>query len=222
MTKTLAIRGGGLMLAAALLLPCLRAQQDAPSVKELARRVDQHYNTLQALKADFVESYEGLGMKRTESGVLYLRKPGRMRWDYTVPAGKDFVLDGKYAWFYTAGDPQVQRLPAKELDDIRSPLRFLLGHTELEKELENLKETPAGSGSFVLTGQPKGQENRVARLSLTVTPEGTITAIELEETDGALTRFVFSNQQPNAAIAPDVFRFTPPKGVPVVDAPPPV
>jgi len=67
-----------------------------------------------------------LGINRTESGTLLLLKPGRMKWDYSSPAGKLFLLDGRYAWFYSKGDPQVQRIPAKELDDLRSPLRFLL------------------------------------------------------------------------------------------------
>ena len=75
-------------------------------------------------------------MQRTESGTLLLVKPGRMKWEYSSPPGKIFLLDGKYAWFYTKGDAQVQRIPAKELDDLRSPLRFLLGHTNLEKEID--------------------------------------------------------------------------------------
>jgi outer membrane lipoprotein carrier protein len=220
---------GSLIAAAALLLPtfCFAATTgapsvQAPSVQEIAQRVDHHYNTLQSLKAQFSESYAGLGMNRSESGTLLLRKPGRMKWEYASPSGKVFVLDGKYAWFYSPGDPQVQRTPAKELDDLRSPLRFLLGHTELEKELNNLTLAPAANGGFTLTGQPKGQENRVRRLSLTVTAEGSITGIEIEETDGAVTRFSFGSQQPNAAIPPDAFHFTPPTGVPVVDATPPV
>ena len=109
-------------------------------------------------------------MKRTESGTLLLLKPGRMKWEYSSPAGKLFLLDGKYAWFYTRGDPQVQRIPAKELDDLRSPLRFLLGHTELEKELSNLTLAPAPNGCFTLTGQPKGQEGRVSPPTPTAIP----------------------------------------------------
>ena len=214
--------GGGPLLAAALFLPRLPAQQKPPSTAALARTVDRHYNALHSLKAAFVENYQGLGMARTESGVLYLSKPGRMRWVYTQPPGKLFVLDGKFAWFYTVGDPQVQRIPAKELDDLRSPLRFLLGHTQLEKEMNNLASVPAANGQFALSGQPKGQENRITRLTVTVTAAGAITGIEMQETDGALTRFTFSDQQPNAAIAAGVFHFTPPKGVPVVDAPPPI
>ena len=96
-----------------------------------------------------------MGIQRTESGTLLLVKPGRMKWQYSSPPGKLFLLDGKFAWFYTRGDPQVQRIPAKELNDLRSPLRFLLGHTELEKEIGNLTAAPAPNGFFTLTGQPK-------------------------------------------------------------------
>ena len=210
--------------AAALLASGLLSfgQGSSPSAHDLAQRVDRHYNQLHSLKAGFTESYQGLGLKRTESGTLTMVKPGRMKWDYSSPAGKLFLLDGKYAWFYTRGDPQVQRIPAKQLDDLRSPLRFLLGHTELEKELNNLKLAPGANGRFTLTGQPKGQEKRVARLTLTVTADGAITGIEMEESDGALTRFTFTGEQSNAPVPAETFRFTPPTGVPVVDSLPPV
>jgi len=217
-------RRGGFFLAAALFIsPALCAAQAAPAnVHDIAQRVDRHYNQLHSLKAGFTESYEGMGMSRSESGTLLLLKPGRMKWEYASPAGKLFLLDGKYAWFYTRGDPQVQRIPAKQLDDLRSPLRFLLGHTQLEKELNNLKLASAANGRFTLTGQPKGQENRIQRLTLTVTVDGAITAIEIEEVDGALTRFTFTAEQPNAAVSAAAFHFTPPAGVPIVDALPPV
>ncbi len=222
------IARGRLVLASALLSTSLAAQQHPPAsgavadVHEMARRVDKHYNDLHSLKAGFTESYAGLGMHRSESGTLLLLKPGRMKWDYTSPAGKLFLLDGKFAWFYTQGDSQIQRIPAKQLDDLRSPLRFLLGHTQLEKELNHLALSPAANGEVTLSGQPKGQEDRVSRLSLTVTAQGIITAIEVEESDGAITRFTFSGESTNAAIPPAAFKFTPPPGIPIIDGPPPV
>jgi outer membrane lipoprotein carrier protein len=193
-----------------------------PTAHELAQRVDRHYDQLHSLKAGFTESYAGLGVQRKESGTLLLRKPGRMVWQYSLPPGKIFLLDGKYAWFYTKGDAQVQRIESKQLDDLRSPLRFLLGHTELEKEMDSLTLAPAANGGFTLTGVPKGQEKRVTRLTLTVMADGTITGIEVEEIDGALTRFAFTNEEPNAAIPESAFHFSPPLGVPVVDAMPPI
>ncbi len=75
----------GAILAAALLCVGLCAQQGLPSVQdsahEIAQRVDRHYNQLHSLRAGFSESYEGLGMRRTESGTLLLLKPGRMKWE---------------------------------------------------------------------------------------------------------------------------------------------
>lgn len=190
------------------------------TVAELASRVDHHYDQLHSLKAGFREDYAGMGMTRTESGTLFLRKPGRMLWQYSTPAGKIFLLDGKYGWLYTKGDAQIQRIPAKELDDLRSPLRFLLGHTELEKELTGLKLEGVSNGLYTLTGLPKGQENRVTRLELTVTAAGAISTIEIQEVDGATTRFTFTGEQPNPSIPAEMFHFTPPAGVPVVDTMP--
>ena len=212
------------VLCAASLLPqkTPASTSSQAAVHEVAQLVNGHYNKLHSLRAGFTESYEGLGMSRSESGTLLLLKPGRMKWDYTSPAGKLFLLDGKYAWSWSRGAAQVQRIPAKQLDDLRSPLRFLLGHTELEKELTHLTVSPGPEGEFVLAGVPKGQENRIRTVELNVTAVGAITAIKIEENDGAITRFTFTGEQPNAPIPENVFHFTPPAGVPVVDALPPV
>jgi len=198
------------------------ADSAAPSATEMAKRVDDHYNHLQSLRASFTEQYDGLGMHRSEAGVMLLRKPGRMRWEYKSTAGKVFVLDGKYAWFYTPGDTQVQRIAASQLDDLRSPLRFLLGHTKIESELEGLKLSTGSSAGYTLTGVPKGQQKRIAKLSIGVSAAGVITDIEINEVDGAQTRFAFSDETPNAQIPEGEFHFAPPAGVPVVDALPPV
>jgi outer membrane lipoprotein carrier protein len=200
----------------------LAAQSVAPSAAQLAAAVDHHYNTLKRLRVNFTESYAGMGMDRHESGVLLLEKPGRMRWNYAEPAGKVFVLDGKYGWFYTPGDAQVQQIPAKKLDDLRSPLRFLLGHAQLTKELNGLTMTPAEHGLFRLRGVPRGMEQRVRSLELIVTAEGTIRSMMLEELDGSRTSFVFKDEEANPVLAADSFRFVPPAGVPVVAGTPPV
>jgi outer membrane lipoprotein carrier protein len=212
------------LVALALGCACLSGvgQQVTPSASDLARRVDDHYNHLQSLKANFNEQYDGLGMHRTESGVMILRKPGRMRWEYQSTPGKVFVLDGKYAWFYAPGDTQVQRIAASQLDDMRSPLRFLLGHTKIESELTSLTLAAGPSATYILSGQPKGQQKRIAKLSLDVTAAGVITGIEIDEADGAQTRFSFTGEQPNAVLPASAFRFVLPAGIPVVDGLPPV
>jgi outer membrane lipoprotein carrier protein len=198
--------------------PGLARAQDADA---LLHRVDEHYNRLTSLKARYTERYVGMGLDRTESGTLLLKKPGRMRWNYDQPEGKLFVLDGKFAWFYTPGDAQVQRLPAKQLDDLRSPLRFLLGHTQLKKELVNLTVTNDAHGIHI-AGVPKGMEQRLHRLTLDVTPTGEIQHMKLEEVDGASTEFTFTQVTENTPTREADFVFSPPAGVTIVDALPPV
>ncbi|WP_128911025.1 LolA family protein [Granulicella sibirica] len=194
----------------------------APSPdKTIVKKVDEHYNHLNSLRARYVEHYAGMGMDRTESGMLELAKPGRMRWAYDKPVGKVFVLDGKYAWSYTPGDAQVERVAAKKLDDLRSPLRFLLGHTQLAKELEGMIVEPAGAG-FKISGVPKGMGQRVRLLSLLVDGMGQIQKMKLEEIDGAVTEFSFSEMKENLPVAAKDFVFVVPDGVGVVDGLPPV
>jgi outer membrane lipoprotein carrier protein len=131
------------------------------------------------------------------------------------------VLDGKFAWFYTPGDAQATRVPAKQLDDLRSPLRFLLGHTQLKKELENVAVVPDGP-DFRISGVPKGMEQRVRLLSLWVKSDGAIDRMRLEEMDGAVTEFQFSDMRENVPVKDSDFAFIPPAGVSVVEGLPPI
>jgi outer membrane lipoprotein carrier protein len=205
-----------LLLSICCTVPLLAQGNDA-----LVHKVDAHYNQLSSLRAHYTERYTGMGMDRTEEGTLLLKKPGRMRWSYAAPVGKVFVLDGKFAWFYTPGDAQATRVPAKQLDDLRSPLRFLLGHTELKKELDTLTVTPDGS-EFRISGVPKGMEQRVKLLSLWVTGAGAIERMRLEEVDGAVTEFTFTDLQENVPVKDADFAFIPPAGVTVVQGLPPI
>ena len=212
--------GRAALLLAVCMLLCaggLWAQSD----DALLRKVDNHYNHLSSLRARYAEHYAGMGMDRTETGTLVLKKPGRMRWSYDAPVGKVFVLDGKYAWFYTPGDAQAQRVPAKELDDLRSPLRFLLGHTQLKKELDELTVTPEGAG-FQIAGVPKGMAQRVKLLTLEVTTAGEIRSMRIEEVGGAVTEFTFTDMEENVPVKNSDFVFTPPAGVTVVNGLPPI
>lgn len=211
-------------LALALLFVAhLPAQTPKLSPADLAtlRAVDTHYNHLRSLRTTFTETYDGMGLHRSEAGVLLLSKPGRMRWSYSVPRGKTFVLDGKYAWSFTPGDAQAQRLPAKQIDDLRSPLRLLLGHAQLARELTAIRITPLPDGSTI-QGVPRGQEARLKLLTITATPTGAIRQLTLEEVDGSNTDFHFSAAEDNPPVTPADFVFTPPAGVPIVDGLPPI
>ena len=126
------------IFAVSVLFLCGLAFGQPADVRTTAHAVDEHYNHLKTFKAAFTEIYQGDGISRTESGTLWLKKPSRMRWEYHVPREKLFLIDSQTAYFYVTGDRQAKKTPAKNLDDLRSPLRYLLGKTKLEKELEGL------------------------------------------------------------------------------------
>ncbi|MGH9498217.1 MAG: outer membrane lipoprotein chaperone LolA [Terriglobales bacterium] len=208
-------------IAIALLAVAISTASSAPTIHSIASAVDSRYNHLQTLQTDFTEIYRGAGMERTESGTLWLKKPGKMRWQYRSPREKLFVSDGKHAWFYVPGEPQVRRTPVGQIDDLRSPLAFLLGKTKLEKELSGLSlapdVAPLTAGDVVLRGVPRTMADRVSQVLIEVTPSNWIDRIILEETDGSSTEFRFRGQAEDVRIDDRNFRFKAPPGVEVID-----
>jgi outer membrane lipoprotein carrier protein len=196
----------------------------APDVHAIAQAVDERYNHLRTLQTDFTEIYRGAGTERAESGTLWLKKPGKMRWEYRSPREKLFLSDGKDAWFYVPGERQVRRTAVKKLDDLRSPLAFLLGKTKLEKELQALSlvrdpapdVAPLVAGDVVLRGVPKSLADRVSQVLLEITPEHWIGRIVIEEVDGSVTEYRFTDQRENVAVPDRQFQFVVPNGVEVI------
>lgn len=193
------------------------AETNPSDVHAIARAVDDHYNHLRSLEAEFTEIYRGNGMDRSESGTLWLKKPRKMRWEYRSPREKLFISDGQDAWFYVPGERQARREPFSKLEDLRSPLSFLLGKTKLEKELQGLSlapdVAPSVSGNVVLRGMPKGMQDRISQVLLEVTPDHLLSRIILEQVDGSVTEYRFSQQKENVTLSDNRFRFHPPPGV---------
>ena len=204
------------ILIFAMAAPALAA--DAPTI---ARAVDDHYNHLRTMQAEFTEVYHGAGMERTESGTLWLKKPGKMRWEYRSPREKLFISDGRDAWFYVPDDRQARKTAAKKLEDVRSPLAFLLGKTKLERELRGLSLAPdvepSTTGDVVLRGVPQAMADRVSEILLEVTPDHQIVRIVIQEVDGAATEYRFAGTKEDVAIGDGRFEFKPPPGTETVE-----
>jgi len=214
-----------LVISAVMLLgfdPSARAQD----IRQLAHAVDDHYNHLRSLQADFTEIYRGEGTERVEAGTLWLKKPRKMRWEYRSPKEKLFISDGQAVWFYLPAERQLRKTTLKKLDDLRSPLAFLLGKTKLENELRGLSkvvdQSPLSPENTLLRGVPQGvvsqstvgQANEV---QLEITPSNQIVRIVLLEADGATTEFRFAGWKENLELSDSRFQFTAPPGVETVE-----
>src|ERR1700692_4390869 len=193
----------------------------AEDVKALARAVDDHYNHLRSLQADFTEIYRGDGAERVESGTLWLKKSRKMRWEYRSPKEKLFISDGEVVWFYLPAERQLRKTTLRTLDDVRSPLAFLLGKTKLENELRGLSkasdQSPLGSGNTVLRGIPQGMAGGASEVQVEITPSNQIIRIVLMEPDGATTEFRSANWKENEQPQGSLFSFSPPPGVESVE-----
>ena len=209
------------IVACILLIPLSLVAQAAPDIHQLAHAVDDHYNHLRSLEADFTEIYRGAGMDREESGTLRLKKPRKMRWEYRSPKVKLFVSDGKDVWFYLPAEQQARKTDLKKLDDLRSPLAFLLGKTKLDSELQGLSkaldERPLDPANTMLRGVPRAMADRVSDVELEITPSSQIVRIVLNEVDGSSTEFRFANWKENLNLSDDRFHFYPPPGVETVE-----
>jgi outer membrane lipoprotein carrier protein len=213
------LRGLATALCVAAILSPLPALAD--DVKTVAAAVDSHYNHLHSLQAEFSEVYRGSGLDRTESGTLLLKKPGKMRWEYRSPREKLFVSDGRDAWFYVPADKQARKTSAKKLEDIRSPLAFLLGKTKLEKELQGLSlatdQAPSKPGNVVLRGVPQGLSDRISEILLEVTADHQIVRMVIQEADGASTEYQFAEMKEDIPIKDSQFQFRAPAGTETVE-----
>jgi outer membrane lipoprotein carrier protein len=208
----------GLCFLLLLISPAALRAQD---IRPLARSVDDHYNRLRSLQTDFTEIYRGDGAERSESGTLWLKKPRKMRWEYRSPREKLFVSDGKAVWFYLPAERQLRKSDFRKLDDVRSPIAFLLGKTKLENELQGLSkvvdQAPLDAANTLLRGVPKTFADRISEVLLEVTPSSQLARIVLTEVDGATTDFRFANPKENLEVSDRLFQFTPPPGVETIE-----
>ena len=224
----------------AFAVPQSSAPPSPNSAKAFAKLLENHYRNAQTLRAVFLERYsEGTRESRVESGTVYFRKPGRMRWEYDSPEKKLFISDGKTVWFYVPEDRTVTKAPVKESSDWRTPLALLTGKADLARlcsriDLVDRKNTPAGH--VVLRCLPKGEKEPPAGNSSSGEPaelpgagnfvdvllemnaaSGELADVSIRQAGGIEMEYRFGDWQQGMPLAEDMFQFHPPAGVAIVD-----
>jgi outer membrane lipoprotein carrier protein len=178
----------------------------------MLKAIEARYNHAQTLQVGFVESYNVPGRPpRGESGELTLRKPGKMRWDYTSPTCKLFLSDGKDVFLYTPDKKVVERTKLKESDDMRAPLAFLLGKLDFAKEFRDLEMRPA-NGNFTITARAKTDRLPYEKVEMLVTPEYQIQKLVVTLQDESILTFEFNKEKLNPVVDAAIFKFRMPPG----------
>ena len=203
------------------------SNQTSDSAKSIAHLLEEHYRQPRTLQAVFLERYsEGKRQARIESGTVYFRRPGQMRWEYDSPEKKLFLVDGKTTWFYVPYDHTVTKAPVKESSDWRTPLALLTGKADLSRlcsGIDIISQTGTPSGHAVLRCIPKEAKSRsegndYTEVLLEVdTSTGELARIEIRQPGEIELEYRFGKWQTDIPLAGDLFRFQVPSGVAIVD-----
>jgi outer membrane lipoprotein carrier protein len=195
-----------------------------PTASELAATLQRKYDGVKDFSADFVHAYEGGVLRKqiTERGKLQVKKPGKMRWEYTAPEEKLFVSDGVKMYSYIKQDKQVIVSDVPSADQATTPTLFLAGKGNLTRDFTpSLVDAPAGSppGSQGLKLVPKTRQREYDWLTLVVDPVGlAIRGLVTVDAQGGTSRFSFTNLKENVGMTDKAFEFKMPRGVDVVHA----
>jgi outer membrane lipoprotein carrier protein len=203
------------VFVALLAVPTHAATVDLP---RLVQNVEKRYNGATTLQVTFEETLSAAGRGRqTESGELFLRKPGRMRWEYSNPAGKLFLSDGKAIYYYSPGSKRAEKMKLKEAEDMRAPMAFLLGKLDFDKDFKNLRavEHPLGT---LITAEAKSEKLPYRQVEFVVSSDAAIRELRVHGYDESLLTFNFTNEKVNPTVPDNLFRFELPAGATWVDS----
>ena len=204
-----------LALLVSLAVPMIGAEAE---LNTLLKGVEEHYNRAKTLEVHFVESYSVQGRARkSESGQLTLRKPGRMRWDYSAPSGKLFVSDGKDVYLYTPEANRVEKTKLKTSEDMRAPLAFLLGKLDFAKDFRDFDLKPEGAG-YLISAKAKTDKLPYDKVQMLVTPRFEIQRLVINGQDLSVLTFQLDGEKLNPPVNDALFKFQMPAGATLVDA----
>ena len=190
------------------------AAAQTPDLQTTLKGVEDHYNRIQTLQAKFTEKTTSRGRTRSESGTLYLRKKGKMRWEYA--SGMLFVSDGKFIYSYYPEENRYEKLSMKETDDMRAPLAFLLGEVNFERDFGTYRHK-AQDGDLLITALPKSDKFPYTEVTFQVAPDFSIRRLEVKLQTNELIAFTFEGEKKNPLLTDALFQFTPPKGAQLED-----
>jgi outer membrane lipoprotein carrier protein len=197
--------------------------QQPPAAKDVVAKIQKYYDATKDLHARFEQTLESaIGRTTHASGDVYLKKPGKMRWDYAKPEKKEMVADGKCLWVYEEEDAQVfkQSMSASTLP---TQVSFLVGAGKLADEFDATVEKPKGVGGpndIVLKMVPKTASSAYRYLYFVVDPKtGAVLQTVIFDQQGGTNKLSFSNVEQNTNPPDAKFSFTPPAGVKVITPP---
>lgn len=193
----------------AVLMPC--AAGAATSIDALKAMFAQTTTA----RAHFAQVVLDRNMKMLQraTGTMQFSRPGRFRWEYDRPYEQVIVSDGSKVWLY---DKDLNQVTVRRFDRAlgSSPAALLAGSGDIEKSYR-LTSLGEEDGLDWLEAVPRTQDTAFEKVKLGFGKSG-LESMELRDQFGQITIIKFSTIERNPRLAPEIFRFTPPKGADVI------
>lgn len=197
-------------------LIALIAFAQAPDLQQTLKSIEARYNSTKTLQSNFEQSVTMQGKRSVEHGVLYLRKPGQMRWEYAQPQGKLFLSDAKKIYYVSPASRRVEISAVKETEDLRAPLAFLLGRLDFSRDFGRY-ETSQRDGSLLIRAFPKNDKSIFEFVEFLPSPGGTLKTVTVQGRDGSRMEYSFTGETRNPPLNEKLFRFEAPAGFEIVE-----
>jgi outer membrane lipoprotein carrier protein len=197
----------------------------AVSATDLAQSLQHKYDTIRDFSADFIHTYQGgvLHKQITERGHVLVKKPGKMRWEYTAPEKKLFISDGVRVYSYVPEDKQVTVSAVPKDDQAGAPILFLAGKGNLVRDFTpSIGDLPAGSpaDSVALKLVPRAAQPDYEWLLLVIDRQSlALRTLVTLDSQGGQSSISFVNLKENVGPADKEFAFNIPRGVDVITEP---
>jgi len=187
----------------------------ACAVADGYERLDRFFEKVTTFKASFIQVVldENLLALEETSGLLWIARPGRFRWDYESVHGQSIVADGEVLWLYDVELEQVTRR-AQESAIGQTPAVLLSGGQQYRKDYNVTILGRQGAVNWISL-VPKLSDGSFAEIQLGFEGE-TLRLIQLLDELNQITRVTLANVVENEPIPDSVFRFIPPTGVDVI------
>jgi outer membrane lipoprotein carrier protein len=192
----------------------------AQDLQTIIDNVQREYEKTNDIRAMFVQiSFnKSLSQTKESQGIVYFKKPGKMRWEYTMPEQQLLVSDGKTMWYYVPEDQQVIVQNAEEAYGSKTPITFLSGMGKLQNDFYmKLLPVDGKTNEYKLELLPKQPQSDLAKLILTVDPATyRIVHTAVYDPYGNITDVYLKDVRINSAPQDTLFQFDIPEGVDVI------
>jgi len=196
-------------------------KKEADPSAEIIEKLKAWDAKLETLKADFTQevNFTEAGLKQTVEGSLRYVKPNLLRIEHAKPSRQIVVTDKTDIWIYKPADNQVVRTAwdswRRTQDQNFSGILDFGNYSSLAAKNSTAVTPSKDGGPVTIVFTPRSGAGYA--LTLKLSPQDYFPVEAELSVDGTVIRTRLTSAEKNADIDKEIFKFSPPKGVEILE-----